>query len=147
MGAKIAGYIFKFLGIMLLLMILGVALRVGYFFYRNNLPFGKVQSESSAGKLVSYVNPFIGTGGFSQVSPHNFPGASVPYGLVRLSPDTYSTVFRKKALNTSGYFYPDNRIMGFSHTRLVGTGAIDGGHIRVIPATAAHSWENYVAGR
>ena len=147
MLAKTVRYLLKALGVMLILLVLGIGLRLGYFFYRNNLPFGKMQSESSAGQLVSYVNPFIGTGGFSQVSPHNFPGASVPYGMVRLSPDTYSTVFRKKALNTSGYFYPDNRIMGFSHTRLVGTGAIDGGHIRVIPATSGHAWGKYISGR
>jgi predicted alpha-1,2-mannosidase len=37
----------------------------------------------------------------------------------------------------SGYFYGDQKILGFSHTRLVGTGAIDGGNFLVVPATAA----------
>ncbi len=40
----------------------------------------------------------------------------------------------EKALNTSGYFYGDNKIIGFSHTRLVGTGATDGGHFLVFPS-------------
>jgi predicted alpha-1,2-mannosidase len=44
-------------------------------------------------------------------------------------------IINKRALNTSGYYYPDNKIIGFSHTRLAGTGATDGGHILVFPTT------------
>jgi len=89
--------------------------------------------------LVKEVNPFIGTGGYPWVCGHNYPGASLPYGVVRLSPETSSILINKKALNTSGYFYGDNKIRGFSHTRLSGTGATDGGHFLVIPATRALS--------
>ena len=89
--------------------------------------------------LVKEVDPFIGTGGYPWVCGHNFPGASLPYGMVRLSPETSSILINKKALNTSGYFYGDNKILGFSHTRLSGTGATDGGHFLVIPATKALS--------
>jgi predicted alpha-1,2-mannosidase len=64
-----------------------------------------------------------------------------------LSPDTKSSVFRKEALNTSGYYFPDNRIMGFSHTRLSGTGATDGGHFRVIPTRGERGWERYRKGK
>lgn len=116
-----------------------------YFQYRNTLPMGKLK-PSNVEELGHYVNPFIGTGGWYWVCAHNFPGASVPFGMVRLSPDTWSTVFRRKALNTSGYYYPDNRITGFSHTRLAGTGATDGGHFRVIPAAGDHPWINYLEG-
>jgi predicted alpha-1,2-mannosidase len=56
-----------------------------------------------------------------------------PFGMVRLSPETASLVIGKRALNTSGYFYGDARMLGFSHTRLSGTGATEGGHFRVMP--------------
>ncbi len=54
--------------------------------------------------------------------------------MVRLGPETVSVLVRKRALNTSGYYYGDDQILGFSHTRLVGTGATDGGHFLVVPA-------------
>ncbi len=86
------------------------------------------------GKLGRDVNPFIGTGGLTYLCGNNFPGATVPFGLVRLSPDTVS-LLGTRASNSSGYFYPDQRIIGFSHTRLAGTGATDGGNLLVIPCT------------
>src|SRR4051794_41648509 len=84
------------------------------------------------GTLGSEVNPFIGTGGVTYLCGNTFPGATVPFGMMRLSPDTVSPVGRR-ASNTSGYYYPDSRILGFSHTRLAGTGATDGGNFLVIP--------------
>jgi predicted alpha-1,2-mannosidase len=87
------------------------------------------------GKLGRDVNAFIGTGGVSYLCGNNFPGAAVPFGMVRLSPDTVS-VLGQRATNSSGYFYSDPKILGFSHTRLVGTGATDGGNFLVIPCTA-----------
>src|SRR6185437_10054445 len=86
------------------------------------------------GTLGSEVNPFIGTGGVTWVCANNFTGATVPFGMVRLSPDTVSQSGRR-ASNSSGYYYPDSRIPGFSHTRLAGTGATDGGNFLVIPCT------------
>jgi putative alpha-1,2-mannosidase len=87
------------------------------------------------GPLGSDVNPFIGTGGITYLCGNNFPGATVPFGMVRLSPDTVSPL-GKHASNSSGYYYSDPRILGFSHTRLAGTGATDGGSFLVIPCTA-----------
>jgi predicted alpha-1,2-mannosidase len=87
------------------------------------------------GDLGREVNPFIGTGGISYLCGNNFPGAAVPFGMVRLSPDTVSWL-GNLASNSSGYYYSDPRILGFSHTRLVGTGATDGGNFLVIPCTA-----------
>ena len=55
--------------------------------------------------------------------------------LVRLSPDTVSLT-GNRANNTSGYYHADSRILGFSHTRLAGTGATDGGTFLVIPCAA-----------
>lgn len=87
------------------------------------------------GTLGRDVNPFIGTGGVTYLCGNNFPGATVPFGMVRLSPDTVS-LQGNRASNTSGYYYSDPRILGFSHTRLAGTGATDGGNFLVIPCTA-----------
>jgi Glycosyl hydrolase family 92 N-terminal domain len=87
------------------------------------------------GRLGSEVNTFIGTGGVTYLCGNTFPGATVPFGMVRLSPDTVSPLGRR-ASNSSGYYYPDSRILGFSHTRLAGTGATEGGNFLVIPCTA-----------
>ena len=87
------------------------------------------------GELGRTVRPFIGTGGVAYLCGNNFPGATVPFGMVRLSPDTVSAI-GQRATNSSGYYYPDPRILGFSHTRLAGTGATDGGNFLVIPCTA-----------
>ncbi|MBI2827536.1 MAG: glycoside hydrolase family 92 protein [Planctomycetia bacterium] len=87
------------------------------------------------GDLGRWVNPFVGTGGITYLCGNNFPGATVPFGMVRLSPDTVSSTGRRAA-NTSGYYYGDERILGFSHTRLSGTGAVDGGNFLVVPSIA-----------
>jgi len=90
------------------------------------------------GELGRFVNPFIGTGGLFYLSGNETPGACVPFGMARLSPDTISNS-GVRALNTSGYYYRDERLLGFSHTRLVGTGAVDGGQFLVVPAAAPKS--------
>ncbi len=117
----------------------------GYFSYRNNQPFGTMQTAFQPCKLGQNVQPFIGTGGYFWVCANNFPGASRPFGVARLSPDTESSFFRRKAYNTSGYYFIDNQIIGFSHTRLSGTGATDGGHFRVIPSTSENGWKEYIS--
>lgn len=96
------------------------------------------------GQLGKYVNTFIGTGGFPPwVCGFNFPGATVPFGMVRLSPETMSSYNNTKDFSTSGYYYGDNKILGFSHTRLAGTGATDGGHFLFTPTTTPSSNINY----
>ena len=72
-----------------------------------------------------WVNPFIGTGGHG----HTFPGATVPFGMVQLSPDTRIDNWD----GSSGYHYSDNIIYGFSHTHLSGTGIPDGCDILFMP--------------
>src|ERR1700742_4177013 len=74
------------------------------------------------GELGRHVNPFIGSGGLFYLCGNETPAACVPFGTVRLGPDTISNS-GVRALNTSGYYYRDERVLGFSHTRLVGTGA------------------------
>ena len=65
-------------------------------------------------KPVDYVNPFIGTDFFGNV----FPGASLPYALVHVSPDTHN----KGWLYRKGYIYTDDNIIGFSHSHGAGGG-------------------------
>lgn len=75
--------------------------------------------------LTKYVNPFIGTGGHG----HTFPGASVPFGMMQLSPDTRLEGWD----GCSGYHYSDTVVYGFSHTHLSGTGCSDYGDILFMP--------------
>lgn len=75
--------------------------------------------------LVSYVNPFIGTGGHG----HTYPGATMPFGMMQLSPDTRLDGWD----GCSGYHYSDEYIYGFTHTHLSGTGVSDYGDILLMP--------------
>lgn len=75
-----------------------------------------------------HVDPLIGTGGHG----HTFPGATVPFGMVQLSPDTR---IDGSWDGCSGYHYSDSIIYGFSHTHLSGTGCSDYGDIAVLPFT------------
>ncbi len=75
--------------------------------------------------LTQYVNPFIGTGGHG----HTFPGATVPFGMVQLSPDTRLEGWD----GCSGYHFTDSLLYGFSHTHLSGTGVGDYGDVLLMP--------------
>lgn len=75
--------------------------------------------------FTRWVNPFIGTGGHG----HTFPGATLPFGMVQLSPDTRIDNWD----GSSGYHYSDDVIYGFSHTHLSGTGIPDGADILFMP--------------
>ncbi len=75
--------------------------------------------------LTAYVNPFIGTGGHG----HTYPGATMPFGMMQLSPDTRLDGWD----GCSGYHYSDSYIYGFSHTHLSGTGVSDYGDILLMP--------------
>lgn len=74
---------------------------------------------------IDYVDPFVGTG----FHGHTYPGATVPFGAVQLSPDTR----RGNWDACSGYHYSDSTILGFSHTHLSGTGCIDLGDLLLRP--------------
>lgn len=78
-----------------------------------------------AGAQSKYVNPLVGTAEHG----HTFPGAILPFGAIQLSPDTRLDGWD----GCSGYHYSDNRIYGFSHTHLSGTGCSDYGDILVTP--------------
>jgi len=77
--------------------------------------------------MCRYVKPRIGTGGHG----HTYPGASVPFGMVQLSPDTYVSGWDWCA----GYHNSDSSLMGFSHTHLSGTGIGDMLDVLVMPGT------------
>ena len=129
---------FGFVGIVLLT---GLLLIAGFWWrYRSfaDAPRMEIPKEIiSKFPLSSMVNPFIGTGGVPWTCAYNFPGPSLPFGMMRLSPETAAMLTGELALNTSGYFYGDDKVIGFSHTRLVGTGATDGGHFLVLPVSNA----------
>ncbi|HZS47292.1 MAG TPA: GH92 family glycosyl hydrolase, partial [Blastocatellia bacterium] len=75
--------------------------------------------------VTKFVNPFIGTGDHG----HTYPGATVPFGMVQLSPDSGTNGWDW----CSGYNYADKKIAGFSHTHLSGTGIGDLCDIRFTP--------------
>src|ERR1700731_4002363 len=80
-----------------------------------------------ASTVSQFVQPKIGTGGHG----HCYPGATVPFGMVQLSLDT----FNKGWDWCSGYNYSDDSIMGFSHTHLSGTGIGDMLDVLLMPCT------------
>ncbi|HLF50660.1 GH92 family glycosyl hydrolase [Flavobacterium sp.] len=84
-----------------------------------------------------YVNPMIGTGGHG----HTFPGATIPFGMVQLSPDTR---IDGSWDGCGGYHYSDNVIYGFSHTHLNGTGVSDFGDILLMPTMGESNFDSKV---
>lgn len=89
-------------------------------------PFTIAQTKTSGKSVNNYVNVFIGTGAHG----HTFPGASLPFGMVQLSPDNGTSGWDW----CSGYNYNDSVIAGFSHTHLSGTGIGDLCDISFMPA-------------
>jgi predicted alpha-1,2-mannosidase len=87
-------------------------------------------------KWIQYVNPRIGT----EKMGHTYPGATVPFGAVQLSPDTDTISFEKNGKYNpevykycAGYKYEDPTIVGFSHTHFNGTGHSDLGDFLIMP--------------
>lgn len=91
---------------------------------------GYAQQINKAKKLIDFVNPFIGTGGHG----HTYPGATMPFGMMQLSPDTRLDGWD----GCSGYHYSDEYIYGFSHTHLSGTGVSDYGDVLLMPTNTAN---------
>lgn len=101
-------------------------------------------AEGTGEDLLRWVDPRIGTGGHG----HCYPGASVPFGAVQLSPDTFDEGWDW----CSGYHVSDESLMGFSHTHLSGTGCNDlldflvmagTGEAKLVPGTREHPEEGY----
>jgi predicted alpha-1,2-mannosidase len=96
-----------------------------------NILCGQSNIDTSPYELV---NPFIGTGGHG----HTYPGATTPFGMVQLSPDSRLEGWD----GCSGYHYTDSIIYGFSHTHLSGTGVGDYGDILLMPTQGQVSFDN-----
>lgn len=97
-----------------------------------------ISTEVQAQNFAQYVNPFIGTGGHG----HTYPGATLPHGMVQLSPDTRLDGWD----GCGGYHYSDSFIYGFSHTHLSGTGVSDYGDILIMPMNGKPSPDNKIYG-
>ncbi|WP_439823372.1 GH92 family glycosyl hydrolase [Mesonia mobilis] len=97
-----------------------------------------VHSQAQEKNLVKYVDPLIGTAKMG----HTYPGATVPFGMVQLSPDTDTIPFAVNGKYNpdvykycAGYQYDDPTIVGFSHTHFSGTGHSDLGDFLLMPTT------------
>src|SRR5258708_38360553 len=80
---------------------------------------------------LKLVDPFIGTG----PEGHTFPGATAPFGMVQLSPDTQIRPFRQSYKWAADYRYEDTTILGFSHTHFSGSGHSDLGDVLIMPVS------------
>jgi predicted alpha-1,2-mannosidase len=97
----------------------------------------KTAAETEEQNFIRFVNPFIGTKNMG----HTFPGATAPFGMVQLSPETNMQPMQDEEGNynretyryCSGYQYEDSTIFGFSHTHFSGTGHSDLGDVLLMP--------------
>ncbi|RSK42278.1 GH92 family glycosyl hydrolase [Hymenobacter perfusus] len=96
------------------------------------------QKARSTENLVQYAKPLVGTARMG----HTYPGATVPFGMVQLSPDTDTVGYELSGKYNprvyeycAGYQYADKTIVGFSHTHFSGTGHSDLGDFLVMPTT------------
>ena len=99
----------------------------------------KNQHKTPAEDYTRYVNPFVGTSKMG----HTFPGATAPFGMVQLSPQTnFIPMFHEDGSYNgqtyeycAGYQYRDTSIIGFAHTNFSGTGHSDLGDFLLMPTT------------
>ncbi|ARV06168.1 sugar hydrolase [Polaribacter sp. SA4-10] len=102
----------------------------------NSNPANLKQVENRSKDYTEFVNPMIGTSKMG----HVFPGATAPFGMVQLSPQTnFEVMFKDDKYNSktyeycAGYQYRDSTIIGFAHTNFSGTGHSDLGDSLVMP--------------
>jgi len=114
------------------------------------LSFNSCRSKSKnveTQDYTQYVNPLIGTGEMG----HVFPGATAPFGMVQLSPQTHFEPMHDSLGNynkdvykyCSGYQYSDTSIIGFAHTNFSGTGHSDLGDVLIMPTTKKISTSDF----
>jgi len=96
-----------------------------YLLYSLILSVNFISCSQKEANICEDINLFIGTGGHG----HTYPGATLPHGMVQLSPDTRTNGWDA----CSGYHYDDSTLIGFSHTHLSGTGIGDLGDILFLP--------------
>jgi putative alpha-1,2-mannosidase len=102
------------------------------------LPVSGIAQQNASDNLVQYAHPIVGT----QKMGHTFPGATIPFGAVQLSPDTDTLSYEQDGKYNpdvykycAGYQYEDETIVGFSHTHFSGTGHSDLGDFLIMPTT------------
>ena len=99
------------------------------------------EAEERGVDYASFVNPFVGTSRMG----HTYPGATAPFGMVQLTPQTWFVEMYDENGNynaetyeyCAGYQYRDSTILGFAHTSFSGTGHSDLGDILVMPVTGS----------
>lgn len=101
---------------------------------QNQNPAESLYSPASIQDVAANVDVFIGTGGHG----HTYPGATAPFGMIQLSPDTRMDDWD----GCSGYHISDDHILGFSHTHLSGTGCNDYGDFRFMPITGEKHYKS-----
>ena len=87
--------------------------------------------------VLAHVDPFIGSGGAGFGAGGHNPGAQVPFGIMRLGPDTGTLLGKDEIVEPpfdhyGGYHHSDNSIVAFSHTHMVGAGVGDLGNFGVM---------------
>jgi len=102
------------------------------------IPFFCHAQSTAPENILPYVHPIVGT----QRMGHTYPGASAPFGMVQLSPDTDTIPYEQNGRYNpdvykycAGYQYDDKTIVGFSHTHFSGTGHSDLGDFLLMPTT------------
>jgi len=118
-----------------------------FFLLALALPLAAAAQDSD---LVRYVHPIIGT----ERMGHTYPGATSPFGMVQLSPDTDTIPYDVNGRYNpdvykycAGYQYDDKTIVGFSHTHFSGTGHSDLGDFLIMPTVGVLRMNPGVAGQ
>jgi predicted alpha-1,2-mannosidase len=106
------------------------SLLMGFYSCPSHPELSRPVITTSQTSILKWVNPKIGSGGFPWARGNVSPAASAPFGRIKVGPDT---TFMGKRTSTSGYGALDTHLLGFSHTRLSGTGAFEGGLLRMLP--------------
>ncbi len=96
----------------------------------------RTNMKENINDFTVFVNPFIGTDGHG----HTYPGATLPFGMVQLSPDNGKSGWDW----SSGYHYSSDSIVGFSHTHLSGTGVGDLLDILLLPTTKKVPFSKFI---
>ncbi len=109
----------------------GTALSLFVLIAATTIAHAAAAPTSASQAAYAAVDPFIGTGG----EGHTYPGATVPYGMVQLSPDTRIQSRKTGYGWAAGYRHDDSTIVGFSHTHFSGTGHSDLGDLLLMPTT------------
>ena len=89
--------------------------------------------QQAACPALELVNPFVGTGGLAFAYGSITPAAQVPFGALRLGPDTTSSLGDFPDRHFSGYHWEDDLVRAFSHTHLMGAGVNDLGNVGIMP--------------